>query len=432
MQLCGPRLARLRAVAAVCFVLASGPAGAQSTGGAPPPVPVSSTGQAELSPGAATTDPTAELAEINLFRKGYFDALGVELPFEFLAKKAEALAKATGLQLGLANTMLFMEPGGAPHARFGAAGDLDFLASWTLVGRGSENDGRLVASVEYRYTIGRQTPAVIGPQIGTLISVTSGFNDRGVVLRDFYWIQRLLDARLRILIGRADPSNLVGAHWLQNTNNSFVNRHFSANPAIPFPGHGPTLSVSVVPSDTFYLTAGVSNAHGQTNEIGAYALFRETDYFTFGEMGSTPTFDRLGAGRYAVALWHMDARGKPGLPADRGVTVIMDQRLGVNWQIFARYAYSDATLTNVRQLAQAGLGLRGVLGRPDDFSGAAVSVAIPRSKASRPETVVEIFHRWQMTRRVQFSLGTQVIFDPGNAPQTATAGVFYARVRNSF
>lgn len=414
------------------LVLAAPPLWAQSTADSSPPGADAKLRGADLSPGETTTNPAAELAEIKVPRRGYFDSLSVEWPFDFLARKAEVLANSTGLQLGLANTMLFMQPVGGPNLRSGAAGDLDFLATWTLLGRGTEDTGRLVGSLEYRYAIGSQPPSVIGKQIGTLIPVTNGFSDRGLVLRDLYWIQRLFDGRLRILIGRADPSNLIGAYWLQNANNSFVNRHFSANPAIPLSGHGPTFSLSIVPVKSFYVTAGVSNAYNQTTSTEIHSLFREADLFTFGEIGLTPKFDALGSGRYAVALWHMDAREKSGLPSDQGITIIIDQNLGERLQMFARYAYSDATLTNVRQLAQAGLGLKGVLGRPDDFTGLAASVAIPRSANSRNEGVIEIFHRWQVTPRAQFSLGAQVIIDPGNAPQINTAGVFYARVRNSF
>ena len=167
---------------------------------------------------------------------------------------------------------------------------------------------------------------------------------------------------MRILIGRADPSDYVGAYWLQNVNNSFVNRHFSANPAVPFPGHGPLLGVSIRPTDLYYITAGACNAYSQTIRAELDTLFNEWDLFTFGEIGLTPTIKGLGTGRYTFGLWRLDERGKDGLPSDYGFTFILDQNLGERLQVFARYAYSDATLTNVRQLAQGGLGLHGLFG----------------------------------------------------------------------
>ena len=143
-------------------------------------------------------------------------------------------------------------------------------------------------------------------------------------------IQRLFDARVRILIGRADPSDYVGAYWLQNVNNSFVNRHFSANPAVSFPGHGPLLGVSIRPTDLYYITAGAC---------------------------------------------------------------IVDQNLMDKLQVFARYAYSDGTLTNVRHLAQAGLGFDG-LSRAGTMLTGAVFPRLSRAgtarglkRSSRPFTV---------------------------------------------
>ena len=67
----------------------------------------------------------------------------------------------------------------------------------------------------------------------------------------------------------------------------------------------------------------------------------------------------------------MDERAaRTAPPSDYGLTAIVDQNLTDRLQVFARYAYSDATLTNVRQLAKEGWGCK-VLGRDDDLTGAA-------------------------------------------------------------
>jgi carbohydrate-selective porin OprB len=268
--------------------------------------------------------------------------------------------------------------------------------------------------------------------MGAIVAPTGTFNDRGWVIRDAYWIQRLFDARIRIIAGRADPSDYVGAHWLQNVNNSFVNRNFSANPAVPFPGHGPMLGISIRPTDQFYLTAGASNAYSTTIRDEFDTLFNEWDIFSFAEAGYTPTFKGLGEGRYAFGAWHMDARSKFSLPEDYGFTFIADQNITKNLQVFARYCYSDGTLTNIRQAAQIGLGLSGLLGRKDDLTGAAFALTVPRNDTSRNETVLEVFHRFQVSQNTQLSVGLQLIANPGNAPDNETAGVFYARLRTSF
>ncbi|MEI6493229.1 MAG: carbohydrate porin [Verrucomicrobiota bacterium] len=392
----------------------------------------SSNFDADFSPGEATTNTPAELDEIYAPNEGYLDSLGVNRPLDLLKIPLDSLYQKTGLRIGVANTMLFMQPMGGQSSRYGAAGDLDLMSSWTLIGRGTKDTGRFVFTGEYRYQIGGQPPSRIGGQMGTLVAPTNAFNDRGWVIRDAYWIQRLFDARIRILFGRADPSDYIGAHWLQNVNSSFVNRNFSTNPAVPFPGHGPMLGISIRPTDELYLTAGASNAYSTTIRDEIDTVFNEWDIFSFGEIGYTPTFKGIGAGRYAFGIWHMDARSKFGLPEDYGFTFIADQNLTKNLQVFARYCYSDGELTNVRQSAQIGLGLSGLLGRKDDLTGAAFALAVPRNEASRNETVLEVFHRFQVSQNTQLSVGLQLIANPGNAPDNDTAGVFYARLRTSF
>jgi porin len=387
---------------------------------------------ADFSPGERTTNAPAELDEIYASHDGYLNDTGIDEPLDLLSNPLAKLYQATGLRLGAANTVLSMQPIGGQSSQSGAAYDIDVISSWTLIGRGSEDTGRLVTTFEYRERIGDQPPSALGAQMGTLVAPASAFNNRREVVRDLYWIQRLFNARLRILVGRADPSDYVGAIWLANVNNSFVNRSFAANPAVPFPGHGPMLGFSLRPTDLFYVTAGVSNAYSRTTLVEINSLFDEWDLFEFCEVGYTPTFAGLGEGRYSVGLWHMDARKNLGLPEDEGVTVIFNQNLGDRLQAFARYAYSDGTLTNVRQIAQAGLGLSGLIGRKDDLTGAAFSVNMPRSSASRTEAVLEVFHRFQVSNHNQFSLGLQLIANPGNATQSETAGVFYARWRISF
>jgi porin len=386
----------------------------------------------DFSPGEATSNTPAELDEIYASHEGYLDSLGVNNPFDLLANPLKSLNQSTGLRLGVANTMLYLQPTGGQSSKYGAAGDTDFLSSWTLLGRDTEDTGRLVTTVEYRYRIGDQPPSALGRQIGTLVPVNNGFNDRGWVVRDAYWIQRLFNARLRILFGRGYAADYVGSYWLQNVNNSFVNRNFSANPSIPFPGHGPILGVSLRPTDLYYVTCGVSNANGQTTRNGFDTLFNEWELFSFAEAGFTPSFKNLGSGRYALGLWRMDTRSASGLPSDSGLTAIIDQNLGESLQVFGRYGTSQGMLTNIRQLAQTGLGLSGLLGRKEDLTGAAFSLAQPRLGSSRNEAVVEIFHRFQVSQYSQFSIGMQLIANPGNAPSAASEGIVYARFRASF
>src|SRR5690606_10004674 len=117
---------------------------------------------------------------------------------------------------------------------------------------------------------------------------------------------------------------------------------------------------------------GIMNGYGSTT-INDMKYLDEGDFFTFGEAGFTPHIEGLGRGRYRVLLWHMDARDARGLdlPSDRGFSIILDQELGESLQVFARYGYADEAVTNIRSSVEAGVGVRGLLGSPDNMTGLA-------------------------------------------------------------
>lgn len=421
----------------LCGCLLSGLARAEEDGAAVQAYPTiqeieSSNLDADFSPGESTTNTEAELDEIYAPQEGYLESTGLQTPLRYLINPLDELYEKTGLRIGVAHTMLFLQPMGGQSSRYGATGDLDVMSSWTLIGRGTEDTGRFVFTGEYRYQMGAQPASAVGGQVGTLVNPTNAFNDRGWVVRDAYWIQRLFDARVRILFGRADPSDYFGSHWLQNVNNSFVNRSFSANPAVPFPGHGPMLGISVRPTDQFYIAAGASNGYSTSIRMEIDTVFSEWDLFTFGEIGYTPTIKGLGQGRYAFGLWHMDARSIGNLPEDYGFTFIVDQNLTENLQTFARYSYSDGALTNLKHSVQLGFGCSGFLGRKNDLTGLAFSLNIPERETSRNETVIEAFHRFQVSENNQLSVGLQGIINPGNAVEDVPAGMVYLRLRSSF
>ena len=55
-------------------------------------------------------------------------------------------------------------------------------------------------------------------------------------------------------------------------------------------------------------------------------------------------------------------------------------------------------MANIENYAQVGVGFRGLMGDPSDMAGLAFSYAFPTASSARDEKVVEVFHRWQLTR----------------------------------
>lgn len=424
-------------------VAASGQPDPAPTSGQTVPTPEADTSKAALSldytpydewtGGEAPTSTAKELDDIYQPKDATLDVPFFDGPLDRFLAATASLEQSTGLRLGFAYTTIFQQASGGSGYRRGASGDLDIMGAWTLIGRGTPNTGQLIFSFEERHKFGPEPASNLRSVLGTLHPPTNGFNDRGEVVRDVYWIQRLLDGKLGFALGRGDTSDFFGAHRMQSLNNSFSNRSLSANTVIPSPGHGMFAGFSVRPVDEFYATVGIANAYGSTT-INDIPYLDENSFFSFGEFGYTPTIEGLGLGGYRVVLWHIDSRDIRNVsPSDRGFSLIADQRIGERFQLFARYGYADdGRVTGIRQSGEFGMGVRGLLGSEDNMTGLAFAYSEARTAGARDEKILECFHRWQFTRHTQFSIGVQGIFDPSNDPDTDAVAVFTTRLRIAF
>lgn len=386
----------------------------------------------EFSPGESSEAPLSEIDEAAGARIGMFSIPGLTPAVESWRLALDELYAATGLRLAFAYTTLFQQAttGGSDSTTW--SGDLDLMSDWTLIGRGTLNPGRLIFTGEYRHQIYFDPPSTLRNTIGSLQGTTGGFNDRGWAVRDLHFTQSFFDGRFRLLGGRADVSDYVGGHRLQGINGSFSNRTFSADSTTAYPsGHVTTLMGSVRPVDWLYVTGGAANAYG-TSTINDMQYLDEHRYFTFGEVGVTPVIPKLGWGRYALLLWHMDERELNNQPSDSGFTVIAEQDLTEGILLYARYGWADSgVLTGNKQGGQIGVGFEGLLGDPRNLTGLAIGVTEPTAAGQDPETVFEVFQRFQITAHSQFSIGYQSIFGPSRSSDDYV-GVLSLRLRIAF
>lgn len=348
-----------------------------------------------------------------------------------IKRSLDEFAARTNLRLGLAHTLLFQQASGGTGDRTAAGGDLDLLARWTLIGAGTKDTGILSFAGEYRYQIGDQPPAELGAEIGTLNPTTNGFGERSPTVKEFYWDQRVLEDRLRFVVGRVDPENLFGGHRLQSANLYFLNKVFSSNTTIAFPGSGMAAGVQVKPAPWLYIDGGIADANGVTTQSNFEGFFEDGEFLYFTESALTPTIEGVGAGRYRVALWHISEREDAGVDADGGVTVSVDQDFGERWTAFVRYGHADGDATGITDSAQGGFGFKNLL-HAGDMVGLALAWSKPKDDDEREEKVAEVFIRFQVTEVAQLTFGSELILDPGNAPGDDVLGVFSVRLRLSF
>jgi porin len=363
--------------------------------------------------------PTGVEEELSLIRPGLL-----------LKREFDELAAKTNLRLAVAHTLLFQQATGGMGDRDAGGGDLDLLAKWTAIGAGTKDTGILAFAAEYRYQIGDQAPSALGGQLGTLTGTTNGFGERPMIVKEFYWDQRLFEDRFRYAIGRIDPENLFGGHRLQSANLYFLNKAFSSNPTIAFPGPGLAAAAQIKPVPWLYIDGGITDANGSATASNFDGFFEEHEYLGFVEAALTPTIGGVGSGRYRVALWHIDSRKDAGKPSDRGVTISLDQDIGKVFTVFLRYGHADGDVTGVANSVQGGVGIKGVAG-DEGLLGLAAAWSEPTGDR-RDEKVFEVFQRFQINETIQFMIGAQLILDPSNAPEDDALGVFSARLRVSF
>lgn len=363
------------------------------------------------------------------------EAVGPDLrlirPGLALKREFDRIAAETNLRLGLANTILFQQASAGPGERWAAGGDLDLLARWTALGAGTKDTATLNFHAEYRYQIGEQPPSELGADLGTLLKTTNGFNERPMVIKELYWDQRLLDESFRYVVGRVNPEVLFGGHRLQSSELYFLNQAFSLNPTVAYPAPGLAALAQVNPTPWLHIHGGITDANASATSNDVEEFFGTREYLEFAEAAVTPEWEGLGAGRYRAALWHIDARDNAGKPEDQGFTVSADQELGDSVIVFARYGHADGAVTQVTDSIQAGVAVKGVLGK-DNLLGAAAAWSAPKDGSERDEKTIEVFQRFQITEVLQFTLDAQAIFDPSNAPGDSVLGVFSARLRFSF
>lgn len=402
------------------------PAGAEPQLGTPAQAAPSATASTEASLSVTDQPPTDPLPPTSATEELSQIRPGLALKREF-----DRIAAESNLRLGFANTILFQQATGGQNGRYGAGGDIDLLAKWTAIGAGTKDTGILAFAGEYRYQIGDRPPSELGGEIGTLIPTTNSFGERPVVVKELYWDQRLFDDHFRFAIGRIDPENLFGGHRLQSANTFFLYKAFSSNVSVTYPGPGLAAAAQVKPTSWLYCTVGLTDANGSATTNDMEDFFQDHEYLTFAEAGLTPTFDGLGSGRYRLAVWHIDEREDAGKPSDSGVTISLDQDFGEKIVVFVRYGHSDADSTGIPNSLQGGVGIKGVLG-VENMLGVAVAWSEAEAESKRDETAIELFQRFQVNETIQFTLGVETIFDPGNSPDDDVLGVFSARLRVSF
>jgi porin len=387
----------------------------------------------------APDDVTRELEWLDKSKDTLFDNTATDRLLNRWRSKADQLKTGTGLDLGLAYTVLYQrltDTRDSHDPKQGAVGDLDIFGEWSLPGTEKERSGFLGFEAEVRtrlFTSSR--PSDLGDSAGSLWETTNDFDTQDMSLVQLWWQQKFAEDALTYRIGKVDQTDFFDVGSLKSADLFFSNFAFSENPALanPDPGWGGAVHLDL--DKGWYLITAIGDANGSRTSIAANDLYDKNDYFTAAEFGLTPTIEGLGQGYYQLTAWHTDGRdnrNEPDQPSGKGFSLRFEQKVGEDVQTFVTYSRASGGATDVRQLVTAGLGLSGIFGNRDDITGVAVAWGQPEDRSLRNQYVAELFYRVQLTEHIQVTPDLQLIAEPSRNRDNDTIGVLGLRMRLLF
>jgi porin len=388
---------------------------------------------APIQPAGSSDDINAELDKARPRPAGILPNGPVSILDRWIDDFNDRMDKAMALKFGAAYTTVYQRASDGEE-KDAAGGDADLFARWRVLG--GEKDGtRSVLGVngEYRHDFGEQVPKDLSNQFDSLWRTTNGFGVQDPELVQAWWEQHLADDKLVLTIGKLDVDNFYNKYRYQSDSTAFMSQAFSSNPARKHPGNGLGFNALARVANDWYVTAGVHDANGNKAKSGFHTI-DEGDVFVAAEVGWTPTFEDFGKGNYSLDVWHTDEATIEGFPSDKGVALSCEQEMCKHYVPFLRASWSDGDATGISYMAEAGIGLEGVVRAKEDLTGIGVVWAKPDDPAFRDQFGGEVFHRFQISPDMQLTVGYQYVVDPAKAPSSNhdPVGIFEIRLRIAF
>lgn len=332
-----------------------------------------------------------------------------------------------GLRFGIDYTAFYQHLSDSlTYEDYGFSGILRTYGEWTPFNRGERNAGRLVFKVDNRHKIaGDVTAANLSGEAGYIGQTAVLFNDIGWELIDFNWQQGLGEGG-GIIAGRFDPSDYVSVLGYANPWTAFSNLSTLLNPAVAFPDVSWGVGGGSWLGDSWYVKGTINDANGSLTNYGWFDGGAE--FFTWGEVGWSPTRAERYTTNVHLALWHVDEREDVGLDSAEGMTIganwtTPDQR----WMYFARAGWADGDSALVEESYT--LGFMRKFRRNADLMGLAVNWGQPPQDGLDAQTTGELFYRVQLSENLALTPNLQLLRDPALNDEEDTVWVTGLRIR---
>ena len=318
-----------------------------------------------------------------------------------------------------------------------AGGVFRAYGQWTLVGKDSENMGKLVYKVENRHTLGTDIPPKdLGFETGYAGLTAVPFSDIGWALTNLYWDQHLMNNRVGFVAGVVDTTDYVDVYGLVSPWTDFSNLAFSTDPTIPAPNQGLGAAIGVMATDNLYVLGGIADANGDPTDIGnsINSFFSVAEFFTHIEVGWISSWERRFSDNIHLTAWHADEREQAQVPNGWGVALSLGWLFADTWEPFFRAGYARDGGAMWERSISVGLGYH--TRKKSNVLGLGLNWSRPNENTFGPglhdQYTAEIYYRFQLLKVLTITPDVQLVFNPALNPDKDMIAVFGIRARISF
>jgi carbohydrate-selective porin OprB len=318
-----------------------------------------------------------------------------------------------------------------PDAEFDTAvGDWwGFLSKWTMLNRGTENEGTLVFSMFERSAVGNnQVPAVFSLDVGSLTG-NVGFTSWDFVIENLYWEQNFGTEKSKgqFRIGNQVVTTLLNPFRFKDERVSFTTGPWGFHPTIPYPTFGFGAGFKFWPDKNsgLYVSGSINDMNSDPAVNGFdWSTLDEGQFFYGVEIGTNRVRSREDYDHLHLLLFYADERSSRSpdtLPNKAGGGFrLAGEKQWDRWVGFAAYTYNTAqgggvTGTLSKHVVTAGVAYL----NPASVRGeAAVSLLFMDpideifSGPVRNEYGLETYWRMSFTNNIWITPGIRLLFNP--------------------
>ncbi|WP_412470102.1 MULTISPECIES: carbohydrate porin [unclassified Halobacteriovorax] len=350
---------------------------------------------------------------------------------KWLVSSKKSLKENYGLSLGVDNFTHYLDSNSDQDPSDAASNVFRLYGTWTLIGKGTPNDGALIFKVESRDAIGNNlSTQALGPTLGYAGTFASTYSDKGWVYTNFYWKQHFADGKGGVVFGQVDVYDYVNVNSIGSPWTGFTNLAFQHQPTFPGPPQGLGAAASYHFNSNWSVLAGFVNANNDPHKPieSAKKLFDEGETFKHIAVGWLPKWAARFDRSLQFTFWQVDKREKAGVESGSGFSFLMSTIRG-KWTPFLRAGYADGGGAMLDRDISVGTGLK--LRDEKDLAG--LGIGWGRAPYNdRDQYTLEAFYRYGVKSFMQLSPSIQYISKPANDLSTDDIFVIGARLRVFF